>query len=52
MDGRELDFFVVGFGGLFVFGFDIGEQSELREKFLDRAELKRERGELFKIVEA
>src|SRR5476651_740565 len=51
MDGREPYFFVVVLGFV-ALGLDVREQRELREKFLDRAELKRERGELFEVVEA
>ena len=46
---REFHFFRLV--GRIVLGFDIGQERELREKFLDAAELKREFGELLDLVQ-
>src|ERR1019366_8029193 len=49
MNGRELDLLRVV--RWIILGLDIGEQGELREKFLNAAELKRELGQLLDFVE-
>ena len=44
-------FSVSSLRGLVVLGLDVGEQRELREKFLDRIELVGEHGELFQFLQ-